>query len=71
MTASKDARKLGRAIRSVRKERGLSLKTLASLTDTDKGQLSRIERGLLEPPIPRLRRIAKELGVQPGALLDP
>jgi transcriptional regulator with XRE-family HTH domain len=66
---NKDQVSLGRAIRAARVARGLSLASLADLSETDKGQLSKIENGLMEPPLPRLRRIARELGISAADLL--
>lgn len=66
---NRDQVRLGVAIRNARVKRGLSLAELAGLSETDKGQLSKIENGLMEPPLPRLRRIARELGLSAADLL--
>lgn len=68
-TKNRDQVRLGEAIRQARVAKGLSLATLAALSETDKGQLSKIENGLMEPPLPRLRRIASELGMTAAELL--
>jgi transcriptional regulator with XRE-family HTH domain len=66
---SREARRLGRRVRMFRERKGLTLQELGQMTDTDIGNLSRIERGQLEPPLPRLRALAKALGVTPADLL--
>lgn len=62
-------KRLGKAIRSKRVERGIGLIALAEMSVTDKGQLSKIERGLLDVTIYRLRLIARALGVPAHDLL--
>jgi len=52
---------LGKRIRLRRKEINLSLQELAEKTELTPGFLSQIERGLAEPSISSLRRIAKVL----------
>lgn len=64
------AMRLGRKVEELRKALGLSQEQLAKKAGTTKGQISRIENGLSEPPMKRLRRLAKALGVTPGVLAD-
>jgi len=66
---SNAAKRLGRRLRQLREERGLKLEELGRLSDTDPGNLSRIEHGLSEPTLPRLRALAKVLGVEASDLL--
>lgn len=54
---------IGEMIKEKRKELAFSLKDLAGLTDLTPGFLSQIERGLSEPSITSLRKIAKALNV--------
>lgn len=54
---------IGEMIKVKRKEMNYSLKELAGLTDLTPGFLSQIERGLSEPSITSLRKIAKALNV--------
>lgn len=51
----------------------MTLEGLSGATDIDKGDLSKIERGLGPRSVgmDRIARIADALGVPPGALLDP
>ena len=50
-------------LREIRKERKMTLDTLAKLTGMSKGHLSRIERKETEPTITSLARIALALKV--------
>lgn len=50
---------------------GLTLAQLAAKVETDKGTMSRIERGLASLTTERLLVIAAALGVEPGQLLQP
>lgn len=54
---------LGERIRTVRQARRLSLRTLASATQTSPGFLSELERGRVNASISTLRRIADGLGL--------
>ena len=54
---------LGDKIRKNRLEKGLNLKELASKTDLTASFLSQVERGLAEPSITSLRKIAEALDV--------
>lgn len=67
---SREARKLGQRLRRLRKERGLSMERLAALAETDRTNIWKMEQGQVEPPLPRLRLLAKALGVEPSSLLD-
>ncbi|MTI94143.1 MAG: helix-turn-helix domain-containing protein [Firmicutes bacterium] len=58
-----NARELGVKIRSKRIEKKLSLKELATLIDKTPSFLSQVERGLAEPSITSLRKIANALEV--------
>lgn len=59
---------LGRAIRALRIERGLSLSHLALSADVDKGYLSRVERGLKVPSVAIVLRISTALEVSAAQL---
>lgn len=50
-------------IREIRKEKNITLDTLAKLTGMSKGHLSRIERKETDPTITSLARIALALNV--------
>lgn len=59
---------LGRAIRALRIERGLSLSQLALAAAVDKGYLSRVERGLKVPSVAIVLRISTALEVSAAQL---
>lgn len=61
----------GRRLRSLRQDRGLSQHKLSSLTGMRDSEISRYERGLRDPQLTTLLRLAHGLGVAPGELLDP
>ena len=60
---------LGRRIRSLRKDRGMTLAELADRAGTATSQLSVIENGRREPRLSLLRRLAEVLGTSVDALL--
>ncbi len=59
---------LGRAIRALRVERGVSLSQLALAAALDKGYLSRVERGLKIPSVAVVLRISSALDVSAAQL---
>ena len=61
---------IGRRIREVRELAELSQEQLAEGAGTAASSLSRIERGVRSPSAIMVIRLARVLGVQPGALLD-
>ncbi len=63
------ARALGSTIRSLRIERGLDLRALATEAGIKLGFLSQVERALYQPSIGLLQRIAAALGVTMRELL--
>ena len=65
-----DALAVGRRIRQLRVERGLTLDALAASVGRAPSQLSMIENGRREPRLSMLRTIAKALGVALDALLE-
>lgn len=78
MPASLDARppdahdadvRLGAAIRRVRHARGMTLVRLAETTDLSHPFLSQLERGLAQPSLSSLRRIASALETSPIELI--
>lgn len=60
---------LGRNVRSKRRELGLSQEALAYDCDMKRSYLSDLERGVRNPTVRALGRLAKALGVPPGDLL--
>lgn len=67
--ATADAR-LGRAIRAVRRERGLTLAQVAAGAELSQPFLSQLELGRTRPSMRSLFRIAAALGTTQQALLD-
>ena len=61
---------LGGRIRALRLERGLSLRSVATLAQISPSLLSQIERGDASPSLVSLVAIADALAVRPGQLLD-
>ena len=51
------------ALRSLRKQKGMSIRELSRITNISPATISRIERGLYEPPWHTADRIAAALGV--------
>ena len=65
-----DSLTIGRRIRQLRTERGMTLDELASAVDRAPSQLSMIENGRREPKLTQLRTIARALGTSLDALLE-
>lgn len=61
---------VGRRVRWLRKENGLTLKQLARGCDLSANTISLIERGLVAPTIETLCKIAHALGVSAGSLFS-
>src|SRR5580765_4777324 len=65
------AHELGRRIKMLRIERGLTLKDLEERGDISATHVSEIERGKASPTVGALGRIARALGVRPATLVEP
>jgi len=65
-----DTLTIGRRIRQLRAERGMTLDDLAAEVDRAPSQLSMIENGRREPKLSLLRSIARALGTTLDALLE-
>lgn len=57
-------------IRTLRQAKGLTLKELADKTQTTAGYISQLERGLVDPSLSTLRKIAAVLDTPLFALMD-
>lgn len=68
-TADASERRLGAHIRLLRQARGLTLVRLAAATELSHPFLSQVERGLAQPSLASLRRIAVALGTSPIELI--
>ncbi|MEO8425138.1 MAG: XRE family transcriptional regulator, partial [Actinomycetota bacterium] len=60
---------LGESVRRVRATRGLSLRALSDRTGLSPSLLSQVERGLSDPSLSSLRRVAQALNVSVADLL--
>jgi transcriptional regulator with XRE-family HTH domain len=65
-----DERRLGARIRALREARRLSLRALADAAGVSESFLSQVERGVANPSVASLRRVAEALGESVGALFE-
>jgi transcriptional regulator with XRE-family HTH domain len=61
---------IGNKIRKLRKEKGLTLEDLSKKTGLSLSYISLIERGLKNPSLRALEKIAECLNITPGILLS-
>ena len=64
-----EPKSIGRRIRQIREERGLSIKELAKRASCSDEYLEWVEDGQVEPPVALLIQLAKALKVDSGTLL--
>lgn len=57
-------------IRAWRRKRGMTMVELAAKSGMDQGNLSKLERGLIQYTQQNLERLASALGVTPSRLLE-
>jgi putative transcriptional regulator len=70
MDRQEDAlRKLGRRLRELREEKGLSIAELASLTELEHNDINNMEAGKLDIPLTVIVALATALGTTPAQLL--
>lgn len=62
---------LGYSIRNLRKQKGMTLKSLAAATNLSVGFISKIERGFNSPSFNNLQKICFALGVTANELVAP
>ncbi len=62
--------KLGRRILQLRTEKGITQQALADLVGINRINMSRIERGIAEPGLRTLEKIAEGLDVKLSTLLE-
>jgi transcriptional regulator with XRE-family HTH domain len=62
---------LGRRVRSLREMRTLSLRQLADRAGVSESFLSQVERGVANPSVASLRRLADALDTSVGSLFEP
>ena len=63
-------RRVGNNVKKFRKERDLSQEALAFECGLHRTYISGVERGVRNPTVTVLEKIARALSVQPGRLLD-
>lgn len=63
------AKKLGENIRRIRLERGLTQVELSKRLKVDRGYISNVERGLKNPTLSTIERVAKVLKVSVNELM--
>jgi transcriptional regulator with XRE-family HTH domain len=61
---------LGRKVRELREARGLSLKALAERAGVSESFVSQVERGVANPSVASLRRLAQALDASVGSLFQ-
>ena len=61
---------LGRKVRELREARGLSLKALADKAEVSESFVSQVERGVANPSVASLRRLAEALDASVGSLFQ-
>ncbi len=70
MTRTSINQKLGRNLAKIRKEKGITQEKLQDLSGLDRGYISGVERGVRNPSVRNIDRLAKALKVQPTDLLS-
>ena len=68
--AAKRTMDLGRRIREIRREKGISQEGLAALAEIDRGYMGHIERGTRNISVVKAWAIADALEVEPAALFE-
>jgi len=61
---------VGRTLRKLRKEKGLSQADLADRADLSREYVNKIEAGRYDPPLSTINALAKALRVKPARLLE-
>lgn len=69
MRADQVSRAIGRVLREQRTARGLSQEALALAADIDRTFVSQIERGIRQPTLTTLWKLAQPLSVPPSTLV--
>jgi transcriptional regulator with XRE-family HTH domain len=65
-----DEQSLGLRVRALREARGLSLRQLAHAADVSESFVSQVERGVANPSVASLRRLAEALGASVGSFFE-
>lgn len=61
----------GRHLRALREDKGLSQQELAYRTELDRTYISMLERGLRQPSLETVLRLAEALDMRASGLVDP
>ncbi|HYJ21740.1 MAG TPA: helix-turn-helix transcriptional regulator [Solirubrobacterales bacterium] len=61
---------LGKNLRAARKKLDLSQSEVSQRSGVEQGEVSRIERGIRDPQVSTLEKLAAAVEVPPGRLLD-
>lgn len=61
---------LGKNLRAARKKLNLTQEQVAERSGVQAGEVSRIERGLRDPQVSTVEKLAAAVQVSPGRLLD-
>jgi transcriptional regulator with XRE-family HTH domain len=61
---------VGKNLRTARKKLGLSQVEVSQRSGVEQGEVSRIERGIRDPQVSTLKKLAAAVEVPPGRLLD-
>lgn len=64
-----DSKTVGKVIRRIREERGLSQEVVSGLADIGRTHLSAIERGLRKPTMETFFKIANAMDIEASSLL--
>ena len=70
MTSTAAQKRFGKNVAHYRKEAGLTQERLGELTGLDRGYISGVERGVRNPAIVNIEKIAKALRVKPSRLFE-
>lgn len=70
MARTSAAQKLGKKIRTLRLEKSLSQEKLGEITGLDRTYISGIERGVRNPSLKNIEKLAKALDVKVSELTD-
>jgi len=70
MGATTVAAAFGEVLRDCRSKAGISQEALAGVADVDRTYISLLERGLRQPTLDTLFKLARALGVAPATLVS-
>jgi transcriptional regulator with XRE-family HTH domain len=70
MTSTTAQKKFGKNVQRYRKAAGLTQEKLGELTGLDRGYISGVERGVRNPAIQNIEKLAKALKVKPARLFE-